>query len=128
MFRLFRKQAKSIAEPSAFKSTMAAILLKPIRDAQIRFATSLSKQESRLSIRQKKAALLIFLITMGILSGYWVYEGIFLTNSDKPGYLKRDLITRPKNTTLPDTLDVKWLQEYKHWKARKDSLPDSLKR
>lgn len=128
MFRLFRKQAKPAAGQSSFKSTMAAILLKPIRDAQIRFAAGLSKQESRLSVRQKKGALLIFLISMGSLSGYWVYEGIFSTSQDKPGYLKRDVISRPKNTTLPDTLDIKWLQEYKHWKARKDSLPDSLKR
>jgi hypothetical protein len=128
MFRLFRKQARPAAEPGSLKRTIAAMLLKPIRDAQIRFATVLSKQESRLSIRQKKVALLIFLISMGSLSGHWVYKGIFSTNSDKPGYLKRDLITRPKNATLPDTLDIKWLKEYKNWKARKDSLPDSLKR
>ena len=128
MFRLFRKQVKTAADQSSFKSTMAATLLKPIRHAQIRFVTVLSKQESRLSVRQKKGALLIFLISMGSLSSYWVYEGIFLTSQDKPGYLKRDVISQPKNTALPDTLDIKWLQEYKRWKARKDSLTDSLKR
>jgi hypothetical protein len=128
MFHLFRRQAKPAPGQSFFKMTIAAMLLKPIRQAQIRFATVLSKQESRLSIRQKKGALLIFLISMGSLSGHWVYRGIFSTDPGKPGYLKRDLITRPKNATLPDTLDIKWLQEYKHWKAVKDSLPDSLKR
>jgi hypothetical protein len=128
MFRLFRKQALSARKNNPIRAKIAGILGKPIRKAQTRLATSLSKQESRLSLREKKWALLAFLLSMGSLSGYWVYQGIFSKFGNKPGFLKYQGITEPKNATLPDTLDIKWLQEYKHWQARKDSLPDSLKR
>ena len=128
MFRLFRKKAKPAGQGTGIKDKMAAVLAKPLQQAQTRFATTLSKYESRLSVRGRKWALLIFLVCMCSLSAYWLYEGIFPTNGYKPAFLKNGLITQPQNTTLPDTLDIKWLQEYKRWRAKKDSLLDSLKR
>jgi hypothetical protein len=128
MFRLFRKQTPSAKNDNPIRAKISGILAKPLHKAQTRLVTSLSKQEGRLSVRDKKWALLAFLLLMGSLSGYWVYQGIFSKSMNKPGFLKYQGITEPKNATLPDTLDIKWLQEYKHWQARKDSLPDSLKR
>lgn len=126
MFRLFRKKTKPSENP--IRNKVGGILAKSIRHAQIRFATALNKQESRLTVTQKKYALVIFMVSMTSLSGYWVYEGIYSKTTGKPGFLKFQDITAPKNPTLPDSLDIKWLQEYKHGKAKKDSLPDSLKR
>ncbi len=128
MFRLFRKKESSARKDNPIRTRISDILAKPIRKAQTRLATSLSKQESRLSLQEKKWVLLAFLLLMGSLSGYWVYEGIFSKSMNKPGFLKYQSITEPKNATLPDTLDIKWLHEYKRWQARKNSLPDSLKR
>jgi hypothetical protein len=125
MFRFFRK-IKRLDHPAQNK--MTGILSKPIRQAQTRFATVLSKQERRLSNPQKKKVLFLFILGMTSLSGYWVYQGIFSKSSDKPGLPHYQGITQPKNATLPDSLDIKWLQEYKHWRQRKDSLPDSLHR
>jgi hypothetical protein len=128
MFRLFRKKTKPAGQGTGIKDKIAVVLSKPLHQVQIRFANKLSKYDSRLSVRGRKWALLIFLVCMCSLSAYWLYEGIFPINGYTPVFLKHGLITQPKNTTLPDTLDIKWLQEYKRWRAKKDSLLDSLKR
>lgn len=125
MFRFFRK-IKQSDNPAQNKLT--GILSKPIRKIQIRFCTLLSKHERRLSRPQKKKVLLLFMLGMASLSGYWVYQGIWGKPSNKPGILHYQGVTQPKNATLPDSLDIKWLQAYKHWRQRKDSLPDSLHR
>lgn len=128
MFRLFRKQPKRIGVERRIQTKVAGILTKSIQKAKIRFATGLSRYESRLSVRGKKRALLIFCLSMGSFSGYWLYEGIFSNDQGKPTFLQHQSITRPKNTALPDSLNIKRLQEYKRWQVMKDSLPDSLKR
>lgn len=107
---------------------LGAILAGVSRNLQTRLAYNLSKLESHLSVRQKKWALLLFCLGMSVLSINWIYQGLFSSNSRKPGFLNHQSITAPKKTALPDSLDVNLLREYQHWRAIKDSSLDSIKR
>lgn len=127
MFFPFRKKASRPTQESSVPGKMAGNLRKAVRQMQMRFATSLSKKERRLSIRQKKTALWIFCISMSALSGYWIVDGLFFRKMNKPSFLQHQSMTVPQKPLLPDSLDIHYLQQYKHWRAANDSLPDSLK-
>jgi len=127
MFRLFRK-AKPTRQQDPAKNKVAGILEVLVRKAQTRFATTLSRYERRMSNSGRKRALLIFCIGMSCLSGYWLYDGVFSHGQRKPAFLRQQTISRPENSTLPDSLDMQRLRQYKHWQAIKDSLTNSTKR
>jgi hypothetical protein len=65
---------------------------------------------------------------MSGLSGYWIYEGMFSTLPDNPGFLKHQAITSPQKTDLSDSLNLQLLKQFQQEQATKDSLPDSVKR
>lgn len=127
MFRLFRKTTATPKEDPV-KSKMAGILAALAHKAQVRFATNMSSYERRMSNGGRKRALLIFCIGMSCLSSYWLYDGVFSHTQDKPGFLRQQTISRPQNSTLPDSLDLQRLRQYKQRQAIKDSLTDSINR
>jgi hypothetical protein len=127
MFQLFRKWRQASKPESPTAGRVAGILGKAVKQVQTRFGTVLSKQERQLNIRQKKRALWIFCTSMSVLSGYWIVDGLFSGTMNKPSFLPHQSMTVPQKPLLPDSLDIHYLQQYKHWRAAKDSLPDSLK-
>jgi len=128
MFQLFRKKRPSSHPKNPETDKIGNILAKTIYKVQTRWATSLSQAESRLSVRQKKWALWIFCAGMSFWSAHCIYEGIFSPASGKAGYLKQQMITAPRKTQLPDSLDLQLLKQFQQRRAKIDSLPDSLKR
>lgn len=110
MFRIFRK--KSNRENKHPKMEKAAeFLARNILDKQTRTANWLSRHEQRLSIKQKKFALLIFCACMSFVAGSLLYRGIFRARSSIPDWLQQQSITVPKTHPIPDSLDLNVLPE-----------------
>jgi hypothetical protein len=128
MVRLFPKKGSVENPENPAKKKVTDFWVKTLQKRQMRLAGILSNYERQLPIRQKKMLLLIFCIGMSGLSACWIYEGLFSTTTDKPDFLQHQSITVPQKTLLPDSLDIRYLQQYKRWRETQDSLHDSLKK
>jgi len=103
-----------------FASKVAEQINKTITGLQTKFTRALSDKEKSLTVKQKKWALFIFCSGMFLISGYWLYEGLFDKNRYTIPYMDQQTITRPGNIKLPDSLDLKNLEEFR---KRQQSLP-----
>lgn len=125
MFRLFKKK-KTANKSEEFADKAAGSIHRRIHQLQTRFAKAMSHQEQKLNQMQKKIALVMFCSIMGGLSGWWLYQGVFMQAKSQPGVFNQDNITRPEVTTLPDSLDLNMLEEYLHMQELHEYLPDSI--
>ena len=124
MYRLFK--TKNSGSAPAVKRAATAVQ-KVIYQLKMKIAAALAKWESRLTIKEKKVYLLCFCILMVSLSSYWLYEGIFLKPRKGPTYLKQETISRPQDISLPDSLDMHYLEARKRQREVHKTIPDTTK-
>jgi hypothetical protein len=90
------------------------------------WADKLGEKEQQLPIKQKKYFLLAFTICMSAVSFSFLYRALW-GHAGMKSYLKNETITPPPNTALPDSLDIKMLEEMKREKMAAPSATDSVK-
>lgn len=126
MFSFFRCRQTERKVPVVTEKAANAVRVALFK-AKSAFALTLSRYERRLTIWQKKMALVGFCLAMSCLSAYWLYEGIFSKGKDRPSYLKQKTITPPPAITLPDSLNTELLKARKaKWEAQRTTT-DSKK-
>jgi len=122
MFSIFRKKTLRREDKHPKMEKAAAFFARKIIKTQNRIANWLSRYEQKMSISQKKMALLLFCISMSIMTGSLLYRGIFTNRNSTPGWLQQQSITIPKTHPIPDSLDLNGLQEPQgHSKIETDS-------
>jgi len=99
-----------------------------IRKLQTRWALALSRQDKKLTIRQRKVLVCLFMLLMSGLSTYWICEGIYPEKGQRLLFIPHQTVTVPIKASLPDSLDLNFLRAYQRWRMVKDSLPVSNKR
>lgn len=109
MLNLFRKKKTEKEYPHLDKA--AAFFARNILRAQTRIAAWLSKHEQRMTIPQKKMALVLFCISMSILAGSFLYRGITGFNTSSPEWLQQPSIVIPETQALPDSADLEILNQ-----------------
>jgi len=128
MIRLFLRKKLPPGQENRATGKIAGIATSLIQRVQIRFARTLSQFESRLSVREKKWAVLIFYMALTGLSAYWIYDGFFAHMSRKQTILKHQRVAIPQNIVLPDSLDVQFLQKVHQLQEAMRPSPDSTKK
>jgi hypothetical protein len=123
MFKLFPKKKTT---PGANRQTGKVSIFLSERAGRwhVRCADFLNRQERRMTVPQKKRALLLFLMIMSTVSAFWIYTGVFSATNKMPAYLRQHMIQLPK--TWPDSLKRRFIEEYKRQQALRDSLVDSV--
>jgi hypothetical protein len=122
------KKTDGISVKNDLKEKAAGIISIKLEKIKTLLASRLSGFEQQLTTGQKKICLLIFCICMGSISVGLIVEGISI-HDNKPSYLlQKGSIKTPLNTTLPDSLDLKWLKEMQKMKKAVKVLKDSLKK
>jgi hypothetical protein len=109
MLNLFRKKKVEKEYPHLDKA--AAFFARNIIRLQSRIAAWLSKYEQRMTIPQKKMALLLFCISMSILAGSFLYRGVTGFNTSSPSWLPQPSIVIPETQPLPDSADLQILNQ-----------------
>lgn len=125
MFSMFRKRPSTYSQSRQTRESKLTIFTRRL---QTRWAEGLSRQDRKLTMRQRKLLLCLFTLLMSGLSTYWIYRGIIPPQKGKPSYLHHQAITTPETVSLPDSLDLNLLKAYQRWQTLKDSLSDSSKR
>ena len=90
-------------------------------------ANRLSTYEQHMTTGQKKSFLFIFFICSSSVSMTLIYKGIFIQDRVSV-FLQKDAVNMPQNSKLPDSLDVKWLEELQRINRARQALLDSLKK
>lgn len=101
MLNLFRKRNAEKQYPHLDK--VAALLARNIIRLQSVVANWLSKYEQRMTISQKKLALVLFCISMSILAGSFLYHGISGNSSNSTSWFQQPSITIAETHPLPDS-------------------------
>lgn len=101
MFNLFRKRNTEKQYPHLDK--VATFFARNIIRSQTVVANWLSKYEQRMTISQKKIALVLFCISMSILAGSFLYRGISGNSSNSTSWFQQPSITIPETHPLPDS-------------------------
>lgn len=125
MFNLFFRRSAMQGQPILPRQTKLSAFIRKI---QSRWADVLSRQDRKLTANQRKVFLCLFILAMSLLSGYWIYQGIFPGKGLTLPSIQYEGITPPTKVALRDSLDVNFLKAYQRWRAFKDSLLDSSKR
>lgn len=127
MLKMFRK--KQMVEKQHPKMEKAAFLFaKTIISAQTHIANWLSKQEQKLSIRQKKLAFFTFCVCMSLIAGSLFFRGIFNNSNNIPGWLRQHSITIPETQPMPDSIDVDLLKKFNSNHNAGENKTDSINR
>jgi len=117
---MYKRKPAHEKSNAPFSNSISKRIDKTITDLQTKVARKLSDKEKTLTTKQKKWALFIFCAGMCLISGALLYKGIFDENISAP-HIDQQTITRPGIIKLPDSLDLKYLEEYK---KRQQSLPN----
>jgi len=125
MFNLLSRRAAIQSQQNLPRQTKLSAFIRKIQN---RWADVMSRQDRKLTINQRKVFLCLFILAMSLLSGYWIYQGIFPgKNLTLPG-MQHEGITPPTKVALPDSLDMNLLKSYQRWRMFKDSSLDKSKR
>lgn len=124
MFTFWKKLRRR--QPATF-DTPTNVFSKSIYRLKQNIAKRLSKREQKLTLRQKKIALLIFCSCMFTYSFILLWQGFFSPGKPPSHYLDHHTITMPADPRLPDSLNIPLLEQIQKSKLRLDSLHDSLK-
>jgi hypothetical protein len=116
MFRYFRRRKEGHLIPRG-ENKAVTHMQRWVTIAQTWFAETLTKQDRKLTVIQRKFAFLLFCLIMGGISTCWIIQGIFYPPTAKPSFLQHQSITAPKKVQLPDSLDIKFLREYHRWQS-----------
>jgi hypothetical protein len=101
MLNLFRKRKTEKQYPHLDKA--AAYFARNIIRSQTVVANWLSKYEQRMTISQKKIALVLFCISMSILAGSFLYRGITGHSSNSTSWFQQPSIVIPETHPLLDS-------------------------
>jgi hypothetical protein len=101
MLNLFRKKNTEKQYPHLDK--VAAFFARNIIRSQTVVANWLSKYEQRMTISQKKIAFVLFCISMIILAGSFLYQGLSGNSSNSTSWFQQSSITIPETHPLPDS-------------------------
>jgi hypothetical protein len=101
MLKLFRNRKTEKKYPHLDKA--AAFFARNIIRSQTVVANWLSKYEQRMTISQKKIALVLFCISMSILAGSFLYRGISGKSTNSTSWFQQPSITIPETHPLPDS-------------------------
>lgn len=107
-------------------SKHAAALKNGVGKAQQKIAGKLSDWDSLLTIKERKIVVLLFFSGMFTLSGWMLCSGIWQKPAAMPGYLRRQTITRPKSTDLPDSLNIHLLEEKRLQQLKQQQQKDTI--
>ena len=117
MLRLFRNKKQTGADhPQLDKA--ASWFAKKIIGFQTRVAGWLSKQEQKLTIPQKKMALIVFCISTAILSASYLFRALNEYHDPSPAWFSQPSIAIPETHPLPDSIDEQLLKEYQKFKRQ----------
>jgi len=125
MFKFFRRWSPIQRQQNSPEENKLATFIRKI---QIRWADTLSRQDKKLTVNQRKIVTCLFMLVMSFLSGYWIYQGIIPGKASKPSFIQHEAITLPAKVSIPDSLDLNFLKAYQRWRMLKDSLPNTSKR
>jgi hypothetical protein len=128
MFRLFKRKTRDENNGNGFTDKAAGHISRSIIRLQTQFANRMSRYEQYLSIRQKKIALVVFCISMGSFSGWLIYQGVWMKKIETPSYMEKNSIIHPENITLPDSLDLQKMENFKQRQDLQSKLTDSVHR
>ena len=114
-FLFHKKHRDRLPEPHS--EEFSAILKTPVRNALQKLAAFLSTYERKMSLRQKKVALIAFL-TLMMSYCFILMFGLFSPATTTPTYLKAGTISTPRKPhRRADSLQAAWEQKYRQWKA-----------
>jgi len=99
MLNLFRKRKTEKQYPHLDKAS--AFFARNIIRSQTSIANWLSKYEQRMTIPQKKMALLLFCMSMTILAGTLLYQAV--TGTSSSSWFQQPSIVIPETHPLPDS-------------------------
>lgn len=123
LFKIKRRQ-KEREHPAANKA--ASFLARGFLKAQTKWAGWLSAKEQKMTLQQKKKAFYVYCIITGVLTIGFFYSAFFVKQVGTEQLLKPPSVTLPKDSRLPDSLNLEYLRElYKQQKA-KQFLKDSF--
>ncbi|MGB8193753.1 MAG: hypothetical protein WCF67_17610 [Chitinophagaceae bacterium] len=125
MFELFRKRKHNYHSHPVNRHLQKIKLY--VNKLQMVLAARLSRYEQRMTEVQKKVSLFCFLLLMGGLSTYWLYQGIFSKPTASPAFLKQRTIVRPQDISLPDSLNIEVLEALKRKQEKERLKNDSTK-
>lgn len=111
MLKMFRKKSIEPNKEQPQIDKAAFFLAKHIIAFQTSIATWLSKHEKKLTITQKKWALGLFCISMGVVAGSFLYRGMAGRNNPSPSWLQHQSITLPESVQVPDSINQNLLKE-----------------
>ena len=116
---MFKRKPANEKSNTPFSNCISKRINKTITELQTKVGKTLSDKEKTLTVKQKKWVLFIFCAGMCLIFGALLYKGIFDENMSAP-QIDQQTITRPGIIKLPDSLDLKYLEEFR---KRQQSLP-----
>jgi hypothetical protein len=87
-------------EPNEFNSLWKDYSRKHL----VKLATGLSRREQRMTMSQKKMALIAFFILMAVFCAKMLFNAFYEPDTKTPWYLKVPMITRPRTIQIPDSI------------------------
>src|SRR5436305_596536 len=103
MFKFFRRWSPIQSQQDRPGENKLATFIRKI---QIRWADTLSRQDKKLTVNQRKIVTCLFLLAMSLLSSNWIYQGIIPGKASKPSFIQHEAITLPVKVSIPDSLDL----------------------
>lgn len=114
IFSLFKRKRKDISQKEARQGILYSF--------QVKLSSYLFEKQKRFTFRQRKLFFLLFCILIIGIQFFYLYKMIKPDNQDH-FFLPHQTITTPTDITLPDSLDIKVIQTYKHFKKLENTTP-----
>jgi hypothetical protein len=101
---------------------LPGFLSRHLQSLQIRFAMVMSKKERQFSVRKRKITLLAFCCFITVIQLLRLYQMIEGDQPHRHSFPPRQPVATPKDITLPDSLDIEMIRQYRELKRKQDSL------